>query len=189
LNPDGFKLGAWVKKQRSRRRSLAEERARRLEALPGWAWHRHEAAWEDGFAALQDFVKNQGHSRVPDGHSDAHGFRLGDWVGTQRQFRRRGKLSEERAHRLEALSGWRWNLYDAAWEEGFARLWTFAEREGHARVPQSYRDDGYQLGNWVINQRQFRRRGKLSDERVRRLEALPGWAWEIGKAGARRKSE
>jgi hypothetical protein len=57
-------------------------------------------------------------------------------------------------------------------------LQRFIDREGHARVPFAYRDEeGYPLGSWVNEQRTAHHRGKLTSERVRRLEAQPGWKW------------
>ena len=56
--------------------------------------------------------------------------------------------------RLDALPGWVSNTREASWEDGYARLRQFAEREGHTRVSQCYRDaDGYPLGLWVHHQR------------------------------------
>jgi transcriptional regulator with XRE-family HTH domain len=37
---DGFRLGAWVTQQRHDKEALDSDRARRLEALPGWTWKR-----------------------------------------------------------------------------------------------------------------------------------------------------
>jgi Helicase associated domain len=40
-------------------------------------------------------------------------------------------------------------------------------------------DDGYRLGYWVGNQRKAK--DKMDSDRQKRLEALRGWTWKIGK--------
>ena len=67
-------------------------------------------------------------------------FRLGAWVTLQRFVRNEGKLSPERIERLEALPGWSWDQRSDRWEERLGHLTAFVEREGHARVPDEYRD-------------------------------------------------
>jgi hypothetical protein len=60
------------------------------------------------------------------------------------------------------------------WQDGYAQLRSFVEREGHSNVPYAYCDgDGFKLGLWVGNQRTRRKRGQIPDDRARRLEALP----------------
>ena len=180
LDLSGFKLGSWVSRQRGLRRKgqLSEERARRLESLAGWVWNPDDADWDDGYAHLLRFVQHERDSRVPWTYRDDNGYRLGDWVHTQRQARNRGELSESRARRLEELPGWMWALREANWDHGYNRLVRFAKREGHARPRALYRDaDGYKLGTWVVHQRQTAKIGKLNPVRARRLAALPGWTW------------
>jgi hypothetical protein len=67
-------------------------------------------------------------------------------------------------------------------------LTRFVAREGHARVPTRYTEDGYRLGAWMDQQRANKRAGRLSDERAARLEALVGWDWDprLNRAAASR---
>ena len=58
------------------------------------------------------------------------------------------------------------------------RLIEFVERQGHARVPATWREEGYGLGSWVNRQRSQYQRGTLLRQRQARLESVPGWAWD-----------
>ena len=127
---DGWRLGAWVGNQRQRRRLLSEDQRRRLEALPEWSWDADEAKWEDGYTRLLAFVERVGHSRVPSTYHEPDGYPLGTWVTTQRQLARHGKLSAHRRRRLETLPGWTVHALDAQWEDRYASLLRFVEREG-----------------------------------------------------------
>jgi hypothetical protein len=80
------------------------------------------------------------------------------------------------------LRSWTWDPFADKWEEGFSRLLDYVKRHGNPRVPQSYTDDGYNLGDWVSNQRQSYRRGTLAAERQRRLQDLPGWTWKASSS-------
>ena len=175
---DGIRLGQWVNLQRTHHTNgvLAVSRAARLESLPGWTWTPIADRWMDSFDLLNEFVAREGHSRVPRGHIE-NGYRLGAWVSTQRSFYRDGRLSAERAARLEALPGWTWRPDAARWEEAFGQLEEFVKREGHFRVLRGHADNGTQLVSWINAQRQFHKAGRLSAERTARLEALPGWTW------------
>lgn len=67
------------------------------------------------------------------------------------------------------------------WEEFYELTRQFAEREGHASIPQRHRENGVRLGRWVNRQRTIYARGQLDDDRVARLESLPGWKWSDAK--------
>ncbi|MBI2694921.1 DEAD/DEAH box helicase [Mycobacterium nebraskense] len=133
---DNHKLDNWVTNQRAFRRRgvLSEERQRRLEQLPGWAWDPHDEQWEQTFSALQEFAKAAGHARVPRSNK-----RLGTWVQAQRQKFARGTLEDDRRRRLESVTGWTWDPFVDQWEEGFGHLEEYVRAHGNARVPRSYR--------------------------------------------------
>jgi hypothetical protein len=186
---DGLKLGQWVAVQRTSRDEMSPERKALLEALPGWSWEPTTDGWERAYGFLMAFVEREGHARVPKEHVEVD-FRLGQWVTDQRVKRDKmpdsqrerleslpGWIWDARARRklLESVRGWSWDPYSESWERGYAALASFAERQGHARVPRDFLEGGINLGNWVAEQRGSRSR--MTDERRQRLEALPGWSW------------
>lgn len=66
----------------------------------------------------------------------------------------------------------------SSWEASYGVLCRFVKREGHSLVPADHEEDGVQLGKWVSKQRARRKQDQLSEERMQRLQALPGWRWE-----------
>jgi Helicase associated domain len=152
------------------------DRRQRLEALPGWSWDPFSDQWEEGFAHLKEFSDREGHCRVSATYISDDDYRLGQWIGTQR--RTKEGIPSDRRQRLEALTGWSWGVHSDQWEEGFAHLKEFSDREGHCRVSATYSsDDDYRLGQWVSVQRRTKER--IPSDRRQRLEALPGWSWDV----------
>ncbi|MGO9747678.1 MAG: Helicase associated domain protein [Mycobacterium sp.] len=169
---DGSNLGRWTSHQRAKRGSLSRDRRKRLEALPGWNWDLRADMWQRKFNLLREFQRREGHALVPQGHVEDR-VKLGAWVQEQRT--NRAKLSKERRKLLESVPGWTWDPHGESWERGFAALTQFANREGHARVPQGHMESGLNLGGWVTEQRSNRQ--KMCDKRRARLESVRGWSW------------
>jgi hypothetical protein len=176
----GVDIDSWAARQRSRfhRGQLRADRVQRLEAVPGWSWTPTDAAWEAGYVALVAHVDAEGTALV---RRDlvVDGYPVGAWVGEQRARYSEGQLLPERRERLEVLPGWAWNRHADSWERHHAVLLEFVEREGHARVPTDHVEDGLPLAAWVIRHRQDHKAGKVPQDRAERLEALPGWTWDV----------
>jgi len=86
-------------------------------------------------------------------------------------------MRAERRQRLDEL-GFIWDPREAEWEEGFSYLKVYRGREGHCRVPQRHKKNGFPLGQWVSRQRQSK---DLSLERRRQLDDL-GFVWDQREA-------
>ncbi|CAE8720240.1 unnamed protein product, partial [Polarella glacialis] len=179
-----FALGIWVNKQRSSRKanSLTAQQVKQLDSL-GFAWVNKVASWEERFELLKAYKQEHGHTRVPFCYVSDEGFKLGNWVGSQRKAYKgqgRFKIDAEQIEQLDSL-GFVWVVRDALWEEGFELLKAYKQDNGHATVPHSYvSDDGFKLGRWVNNQRMARKghRGRQMDaEQVKQLNSL-GFVWE-----------
>jgi superfamily II DNA or RNA helicase len=172
---DGYRLGLWVRGRRSTRDTMDSVRRQRLEALPGWSWDPYSDQWEEGFSYLKQFSEREGHCRMPAIYKTDDAYPLGQWITVQRSNKE--SMQPDRRQRLEALPGWSWDALSDQWEEGFAHLKAFSDREGDCRVPDNCKtDDDYRLGKWVGRQRAVR--DSIEPDRRQRLEALPGWSWD-----------
>jgi len=171
---DGYKLGRWVTKQRSRQDSLTPERKRLLELLPGWSWDTRGDQWNEGLTQLKAYVKQTGVARPPHDHQAKDGYKLGQWVGSQRVKKK--TLTPNQIALLESLKGWSWDRFSDQWNEGFAQLKIYVKKNGEARPSNDYQTkNGFQLGAWIRNQRS--RPDLVTAERKRFLESLEGWSW------------
>lgn len=174
-----LKLGNWVQTQRRAflDGSLDPDRQRQLNDLAEWSWNARADRWEEAYARLAAFVQEHGHSRVPQSFK-VDGFKLGSWVGEQRNTFAKAAMDPVRRSRLEELPAWSWDPHADQWEEAYRRLVQYTNEHGHARVPVAYEVDGFRLGTWVRNQR---KRASTDDpvavSRRQRLEDLPGWNW------------
>ncbi|MEI7457178.1 MAG: Helicase associated domain protein, partial [Nitrosomonadales bacterium] len=182
---DKYSLGQWVSDQRKLRSKgkISLERKMRLESLPRWVWSVSDERWEEGFRYFREFVNYEGHCRISSSYRTVDGYRLGQWVGVQRQ--KKANLSDIRKSQLESAVGWLWaNKFvgeKKPWDEWVNLLKEFAAREGHCLVPGNYQtSDGARLGLWVSNQRANRE--NLSGERKVILEKVDSWVWDVNAA-------
>jgi superfamily II DNA or RNA helicase len=170
LSVDGHKLGAWVNKLRQRKGKLSQNQLARLDSLD-FAWDPLTGQWEGAFALLQKFRKQEGHCRVPKTY-EVSGYKLGSWVCKQRL--KKNQLTRTQVSRLESLN-FTWDPLTEQWEEAFALLQKFHEREGHCRIPYNLSVDGFKLGAWISKQRQ--KKSKMSPDRIAKLMSL-GFEWK-----------
>jgi hypothetical protein len=131
-------------------------------------------AGQEGFRYLKMYKKREGHCRVPATHKE-NGFRLGGWVSAQRG--NADTLSAPRRQQLDEL-GFVWDPLQTDWDEGFRYLTIYKAREGHCRVPQRHKENGFSLGQWVAKQR--KNQDGLPVKRRQALEKL-GFVWSVSR--------
>jgi len=129
---------------------------------------------ELGFESLRAFVARTGNADVPVTHIEGT-HKLGSWVSYIRAKYAKGELPDEVANRLESFKGWSWKGWEWSWSEAISQLRQFIAREGHARVPPKHLEgsENFPLGLWASRQRYRMRSGRLTDERMRELQAIP----------------
>ena len=105
VTEDGYRIGRWVQTQREKQSKLSEDRRRRLDELR-FVWDALTEKWEAGYSALKKYKEANGDCLVPNGYVTEDGYRIGRWVGKQRE--KQSKLSEDRRRRLDEL-GFVWD--------------------------------------------------------------------------------
>lgn len=181
--PGGLSLGDWVQTQRQIRKgkrtfgTLTQQQIERLDSI-GMVWEtRSETAWARGLKAARRYRQQYGDLQVPSAYKDADGFALGNWIRNTRSRFGSGGLKESQIRELDAL-GMVWNSIDAKWESCYAEAALYCEKHGSLNLAPKYvSPSGIRLGAWVENQRAYYLKGELSDDKIRRLEAL-GMLWE-----------
>ncbi len=181
--PGGLSLGDWVQTQRQIRKgkrafgTLTQQQIERLDSI-GMVWEtRSETAWARGLEAARRYRQQYGDLQVPSAYKDADGFALGNWIRNTRSRFGSGGLKESQIRELDVL-GMVWNNIDAKWERCYAEAALYYEKHGSLNLAPKYvSPSGIRLGAWVENQRAYYLKGELSDDKIRRLEAI-GMLWE-----------
>lgn len=167
---------------KSYRRKLSVEEIAALESLHGWSWDRRRDAWIANFDVLQLCLRDMSIEDVIPS-TQFNGVKIGRWLTKQRVAFKSGSLEEWKKDKLIGV-GWKPNPFDDIWEIRFNLLLLYGMKHGHHTVPQAEVFEGFALGRWVSNQRINFHKGKLSDDRKNRLQALIGWIWDAADNSA-----
>lgn len=97
--------------------------------------------------------------------------KLGAWCNIQRIARKKGTLAADAVDRLDRI-GFEWEVQDVRWMKNYSDLRSFVEKE--KRIPKRGENA---LSQWCNTQRQARKKGLLSVERIALLDLLNFW-WE-----------
>ena len=176
---NNLSLGNWVQRQRQKYKikQLSEDQIKRLEDTGvKWSLKVSKLPWDEMFAELEKYKENYGNCNVPSSWQENKV--LASWVVRQRKKFRNDKLSDDCIELLEYI-GFMWNPHEANWEEMFDALIEYKKDHGDCNVPSTWKENK-QLARWTTKQRQKYRDGKLSDDRIKRLEDI-GFEWNIHK--------
>jgi superfamily II DNA or RNA helicase len=166
-----MRLGAWVNRVRRRRSRLSSKETLQLSALD-FAWEAIEVPrFSEKMALLQQFVRSNGHCRVPVSYS-VDGTNLGKWVSHVRNGSI--KIDTETRTQLNAL-GFSWNPHEDNFNRHLQLFVTYVKREGNGMVPRNHLEEGVGLGAWVKWVRANKMR--FSAERIKRLAEV-GFVWK-----------
>lgn len=166
-------LAYWVHNQRTfwKKHRLRQDRIDQLNNI-AFTWDVREAEWEEMYAELRRFKEVHNSFLKP---RRWKGDRLLErWAHEQRKLHRKGHLNPQRFEHLERI-GFNWDAQESSWEEMYSALVSYKQSHGNCDVPHRW-PANRSFGNWVAFQRTLARKGKLSKERMDRLEQV-GFRW------------
>ena len=183
VNENGVDLGRWLaqiriyKKSGIKSKYMTDERIAALEKI-GMVWDVFDYLWEENYAAAVRYHREHGDLNVPVRYVDSEGIRLGQWVNGIRSNRNRTDrkvkpLTDEQIARLDSL-GMIWeSKYEKQWNDAFQALCDYYKMNCTFEIPVAYQtDSGIKLGAWIRHQRDEYEKGKLSEERIKKLKVI-----------------
>lgn len=134
------------------------------------------ARWNKNFERLKSWAKEN--KAIPKTWVKTQPERsLGQWAAHQRTAKKGGKLSQEKIKKLESVSCWFW-VYDVFWVEKFRKLKSWAKKNNALPSLGAKTKLEKPLALWMRSQRTAKKRGIISQERIDKLETIPGWFWD-----------
>lgn len=202
IDSEGFKLGEWVYKLKSKIKELPPRKRRMANVNSSKFWGSIYDDCSDSSGNMMSendlsYHQKHGNTRVPCPHVKDADNRQGGSVSTQRQGlpakfsnsflpdepiknkkMSNSVLSDEPIKKLESTqskSQARASI-TSSWDAMFERLLLYRQKHGSTGVPKRYVDEeGYKLGSWIKSQRHAlpkKRNTTLRDERMKKLNSI-----------------
>ena len=181
-------LGSWIRNMRTFRKSgiqrsyLTSDRIKALDEL-GMVWDIPDYIWEQNYNAAVRYHQEYGNLDVPSGYVDDQGVRLGDWLSRVRSVKNAPEkypdtpLTDLQEQALDEL-GMAWgSRHDLQWNRAYQAACRYYKEHGNLNVPVAYVSEDIRLGKWTRRQQDSQKKGKLSEERQKKLEAI-GMVWQ-----------
>lgn len=127
------------------------------------------SSWDEMFGRLCAYRKSRGTCVVDARDGD---LQLANWVLVQRRNRRRKALSDRQLSLLDSV-GFAWSAAQENWNRRYRELREFKVLNGH--VSASPYGQG-SLGMWVNHQREAKKKRRLAQDQIARLDEL-GITW------------
>ena len=196
---NGYNLGVWLVRQRQMHKisKLSKEREKLLEKIGmRFETRDNDEVWTRMYKLTETYFKKYGNLEIKQNFKtlngidyDENGYNLGQWQSCQRQMYKKSKLSKERKDLLEKI-GMRFETRDndEVWNQMYMLAELYFKEYGNLEISKKFKtlngtdedENGYNLGIWLVNQRQMYKKGKLSPERKELLNKI-GMIWETRK--------
>lgn len=182
ITENGKPLGIWISNCRIfyKNDKLSQEKIESLESI-GMIWRVHDKKWDDMYAMVSLYYQKHGNLNIPCDYHNANNISLIHWIIRQRELYELNKLSKEQVEKLERL-GMDWKKSKRHnWSYMYRLAENYYKEHGNLIIPGRYiSENGEHLGEWILKNRRNYIKGKLSSDRIEKLENI-GMVWEIVK--------
>ncbi|MDN5780200.1 MAG: Helicase associated domain protein, partial [Humibacillus sp.] len=197
--PGQPRLGRWLAQTRRSYREHTLEKCLvvRLEQLPGWAWEPLATADRAGVEALKAFVAWEGTAAVPVGHREGE-VALSAWLDRHGRAYLAKQLPPELHEEILAVCPtnskgdplFGWDVPRVRSDAALTALQQYVDAGGVITdMPATHQERVDELVinlyQWCARARWLARRGELHPALHTRLEQIPGWVWDLGRAKTR----
>ncbi|PEA25840.1 hypothetical protein CN984_12090 [Bacillus cereus] len=128
--------------------------------------------WHFSYEKLKEYYEKYGHTRFGE---DGYDSDLSIWASRQRTYYKKGMLGDDKVAKLDSLD-FVWDALEDNWTEYYELLIEYKEAYGNFSASANKEFKGKNLGNWVNKQRFRHKKGKLSDDRVQKLDEIGFWS-------------
>lgn len=175
---NGHNLHSWLKEQRYllNINKMSKERIKLLSEI-GVYTNSLITNWNIKLRLATYYYKEHGNLLIPRDYK-IEGINLGRWISNLRL--KKDKLNCEQILQLEKI-GMQWKLIDyerKSWEESYAIAKEYYLKYHNLLIESNYYINNYNLSNWIKNQRDYYKLGKLSEKQIYMLEDI-GMVWNI----------
>ena len=196
---NGYNLGGWLVSQRQmfKKSKLSKEREKLLEKIGmRFETRDNDEVWTRMYKLTETYFKKYGNLEIKQNFKtlngidyDENGYNLGQWQSWQRKMYKKSKLSKERKDLLEKIGmHFETRDNDEVWNQMYMLAELYFKEYGNLEIPYKFKtlngtdedENGYNLGVWLVRQRQMHKKGNLSKERKELLDQI-GMIWEIRK--------
>ncbi|MFI3327309.1 MAG: Helicase associated domain protein [Clostridia bacterium] len=131
--------------------------------------------WDEMYKIAKRFYETNNHLDVPAKFRTSEGYTLGLWIRNQRYAKRCNEitLTDARIKQLEEI-GMCWeNHIDVSWNKTYEMV----KNQGVHNIKRNTIMNGINITEWISTQRQNRKQGILSQERIDKLNEI-NFSWD-----------
>ena len=177
-------IGSWTNRQRSNyhKNLLSQYQINELEKFEDWSWSLKINTWNKNYLLLNDYVKKN--KKIPKIYTKIDNKNIGIWVGHQRAFYRKNKLSKERISKLEKIDLWKWDYSpDEQFKIFFNQLLAYYKKNKTSHIERKRVEKNIEkksLAAWIGRIRSFYQQGKLDKNKAKLFEnTFHDWFWDF----------